>query len=63
MTPERKGKEPRQEAESPLRFEKGAAGAEPRAKGRPDGTWKKTAARMVKEQQSLAPAASGGLAT
>ena len=60
MTPERKGKEPRQEAESPLRFEKGAAGAEPRAKGRPDGAWKKTAARMVKEQQSPAPAASDG---
>ena len=60
MTPERKGKEPRQEAESPLRFEKGAAGAEPRAKGRPDGAWKKTAARMVKEQQSPAPAANGG---
>ena len=61
MTPERKGKEPRQEAESPLRFEKSAAGAEPRAKGRPDGTWKKTAARMVKEQQSPAPAANDGL--
>ena len=60
MTPERKGKEPRQEAESPLRFEKGAAGTEPRAKGRPNGAWKKTAARMVKEQQSPAPAASGG---
>ena len=60
MTPERKGKEPRQEAESPLRFEKGAAGTEPRAKGRPDGAWKKTAARMVKEQQSPAPAANDG---
>ena len=60
MTPERKGKEPRQEAESPLRFEKGAAGTEPRAKGRSDGAWKKTAARMVKEQQSPAPAANGG---
>ena len=60
MTPERKGKEPRQEAESPLRFEKGAVVAEPRAKGRPDGAWKKTAARMVKKQQPSAPAASDG---
>lgn len=47
MTPERKGAEPRQEATSSLRFDKETA--EPKTKSRPDGAWKKTAARMSKE--------------
>lgn len=48
MTPGRKGKESRTEGASPLRFDKEAA--EPKAGGRPDGAWKKTASRMSKKK-------------
>lgn len=52
MTPEREGRGPRMDQAGPvLRFEKGAKAepAEPKARGRPAGAWKKASARMMAE--------------
>jgi len=58
MKPEREGRGPRQDKTGPaLRFGKGAdiETAGPKAKGRPAGAWKKTAARMGREQRPPEP--------
>ena len=65
MTPEREGRGPRMDQAGPaLRFEKGAKAepAEPKARGRPAGAWKKASARMVAEsavQPEAAPVREG----
>ena len=65
MTPEREGRGPRMDQAGPaLRFEKGAKvePAEPKARGRPAGVWKKASARMVAEsavQPEAAPVREG----
>ncbi|NBK80509.1 hypothetical protein D5272_18685 [bacterium D16-76] len=62
MMPEREGRGPRMDQTGPaLRFDKGEP-AEPKARGRPAGAWKKASARMVAEsavQPEAAPVREG----